>query len=390
MRVAVHVGLGPVEPAARAEQIDEHRVGVLEEAAGHRLHLGPKPPVETDSVQHGQPVLHPEPEVIRSVGGRGVHDPGTLVRGHEVRRAHPVGGVRPLRRGLQKVERRIVAKAGEVAPLDDLLDGGSGGAALPEHRRDPRGGEDQALAADPHPRVVHVRVHREGEIGGEGPRSRGPDQERSLVVAASGRAVAPVAAATGAIATGGGAVECRRARVLAPVRDRETDVYGRILDFLVSERNLVRRQGGPDPGVVGHHLVPAVEKPLVPDDPEQMPHRLDVVVVERVVGVLHVHPEAHSLGHPLPVADVAHDRFTASPGELLDADLPLDPGLVEDPELLLDLVLDGQAVRIPAGPARAVVAAHGLVAGNRSLKVRARTWWSPGLPFAVGGPSFHT
>ncbi len=25
--------------------------------------------------------------------------------------------------------------------------------------------------------------------------------------------------------------------------------------------------------------------------------------------------------------------------------------------------------------------------GNRSLKTRASTWWVPGLPFAVGGPS---
>ena len=25
--------------------------------------------------------------------------------------------------------------------------------------------------------------------------------------------------------------------------------------------------------------------------------------------------------------------------------------------------------------------------GNKSLKVRASTWWAPGIPLAVGGPS---
>ena len=104
------------------------------------------------------------------------------------------------------------------------------------------------------------------------------------------------------------------------------------------------------------------------DDLQEMPDRLDVGVVEGVVGVVHVHPEAHPLGHALPVADVAHDRLAAAPGELLDPHLALDAGLVEDPELLLDLVLDGQAVGVPARPARAVVAAHGLVAGKHVLE----------------------
>ena len=75
---------------------------------------------------------------------------------------------------------------------------------------------------------------------------------------------------------------------------------------------------------------------------------------------------------------VDHDvRARAQPaflaGRLLDSDLSLDSGLVEDSELLLDLVLDGQAVRVPAHPARAVAAVHGLVAGKHVSRPKGTT-----------------
>ncbi len=123
-----------------------------------------------------------------------------------------------------------------------------------------------------------------------------------------------------------------------------------------------------DARIVRHHLVALIDEPLVPDDLEQPPDRLDVVVVERVIGVVHVDPEAHALGHRLPVADVAHHRLAAAARELGDTDLFLDAALVEDAELLLDLVLDRQPVGVPAGLARAVEAAHVLVAREHVLE----------------------
>ena len=365
VRVVVRVGPGPVEAPALAQEVDEHRVGVLEEEARHRPDLREEVAVEPDPVQHGEPVLHPEPQVVGPVGGRGVDDPGAVPGRHEVRGPHPMGRAGRLRPGGEVVEGRLVAKPRERAPLDGPLDRRPR-RPLPERRLDRGGGEDEGLVAVPHPRIVHVRVHGEGEVGGEGPGGGGPDEERDP---------AAVLAAALARARSRRRLRPRPRRQPRPgaggrrlVDERETDVDGRVLDLLVAERDLVRGQGRPDPGVVGNHLVPAVEKALVPDGLQEMPHRLDVVVVEGVVGVGHVHPEAHALGHALPVADVAHDRLAAAPGELLDPDLALDAGLVEDPELLLDLVLDGQAVGVPAGAARAVVAAHGLVAGEQVLE----------------------
>ena len=209
--------------------------------------------------------------------------------------------------------------------------------------------------------IVDLGVDREGEVGGQGPRGGGPDEERSVAPALAGRRA-------GAPAGGG---------------EGKANVHRRVLDLLVAEGDFVRGKGRPDAGVVGHHLVPAVEQSLVPDEPEEVPDRLDVGVVERVVGVAHVDPETHPLRHPLPVADIAHDRIAASPGELLDADLRLDSGLVEDPELLLDLVLDGKAMGVPSGAARAVVPAHGLVAREHVLEGAREDVVDPGLP--VGG-----
>ena len=350
VRIVVYVGPGPVEAPVLPQEVDEHRVGVLEEEAGHRRCFREEMAVEPDPVEHGKPVFRSEPQVVRPIGGRGVHDPGPVLGRHEVRDPHPMGRVGRLRPDGEVVERRLVAKPRELAPLDGALDDRLP-RTISEHRLDPRRGEDEGLVSVPHPRVVHLRMHGEGEVGGKGPGGGGPDEEREL---ASAFAAVPAAARPG--------VDGRL------VDDGKTEVDGRVLDLPVAERDLVRRQGRPDPGVVRDHLVPAVQEALVPDGLQEMPDRLDVVVVEGVVGVVHVHPEAHPFGHALPVADVAHDRLAAAPGELLDPDLALDAGLVEDPELLLDLVLDGQAVGVPARPARAVVAAHGLVAGEQVLE----------------------
>ena len=104
---------------------------------------------------------------------------------------------------------------------------------------------------------------------------------------------------------------------------------------------------------------------------QELPDALDVVVVQREVRVLEVDPEAHALGHGFPLGHVAHHGRAALRRELRDADFLLDAPLVEDAELFLDLVLDGQAVRVPAGFARAVEAAHRLVARIEVLE-RAR------------------
>src|SRR6185436_13107240 len=66
-----------------------------------------------------------------------------------------------------------------------------------------------------------------------------------------------------------------------------------------------------------------------------------------------------------------HDGRPTLRREARDADFLLDALLVEDAELFLDLVFHRQAVRVPAGFARTVEAAHGLVAREQILE-RAR------------------
>src|SRR6185312_1427662 len=99
-----------------------------------------------------------------------------------------------------------------------------------------------------------------------------------------------------------------------------------------------------------------------------MPDGLDVAVVQGQVGVLEIHPEAHSLGHRLPVGDVSQDRIAAQGDESCDADFFLDAALVEYPQRLLYFVLDRQAVCVPTRSALTVKAAHRLIAGEQVLE----------------------
>ena len=136
---------------------------------------------------------------------------------------------------------------------------------------------------------------------------------------------------------------------------------------------------------VRHDLVALVEQVLVPDLPQQPPDRLDVVVGVGVVGVVQVDPEADALGEALPLLEVRGDALAAQLVELGDA-VGLDLPLAVDAEAALDLELDRQAVRVPAGLARHAVAAHRLVAREEVLEdarddvVRARPAVGRGRP----------
>ena len=143
------------------------------------------------------------------------------------------------------------------------------------------------------------------------------------------------------------------------------------------------RQRGAYVRVVGDHLVASVDETLVPYLPEQPPDGLNVGVVESVIGVGHVHPEAHALGHPLPIVYVELYRLAAPARELRHADLAFDLALVEYPEFLFDFVLDRQAVGVPTGLARAVIAPHVLEARKDVLERAREDMVDAGL--AVGG-----
>src|SRR5205814_7337961 len=104
---------------------------------------------------------------------------------------------------------------------------------------------------------------------------------------------------------------------------------------------------------------------------------------QRPVRVVVVEPERHALAEGDPVVDVLVDALAAQPVEALDPDLVLDVELARDVERLLDLELDREAVRVPAGLALDVEALHRLVAAEQVLERAGQDVMGGRLP--VGG-----
>ena len=141
-------------------------------------------------------------------------------------------------------------------------------------------------------------------------------------------------------------------------------------------------QGGAAAGAVGHHLVALVQQALVGHLLQAPPHRFDVVVVIGDVGVFHVGPEAHALGHALPFALVLPDALLALLDEGLDA-VFLDLLLAVQAQQLFHLQLHRQAVGVPARLAGHQLALHRVVAGQQVLDGAGLDVADVGL--AVGG-----
>src|SRR6185436_10285738 len=135
---------------------------------------------------------------------------------------------------------------------------------------------------------------------------------------------------------------------------------------LVAEADLARGQRRPALRPPPDDLVALVEEALPEQLRERPPHALDVLAVVGHVRAREIDPERHAIGQRLPLARVAEHGLDALLREGLDAVL-LDGRLPVDPELLLDLDLDREPVRVPAALARDVEATHRLVAGEEIL-----------------------
>ncbi len=125
-------------------------------------------------------------------------------------------------------------------------------------------------------------------------------------------------------------------------------------------------EGGAAAGAVGDYLVALVQKALFVDGLQRPPLGLDIVVIIGDVGVIHVCPEAHAVGHDLPLALVLPYGFLALLNEGNNAVL-LYLLLSVKAQLFFDLQLNGKAVGIPAGLTQHVVTPHGLVTGDYIL-----------------------
>ena len=216
-------------------------------------------------------------------------------------------------------------------------------AFLPSTVSDQLARQHEALAAAFDEGVGHVGVHRRGDVRDERPRRRGPDRQRHGHARPAGELL------------GAGRLQ------------REAHVDRVLGDLLVALRHLVTGDRRAAARAVGHDLEALVEEALVPDAAQDPPDRLDVVVGERVVGVVEVDPEADALGHAVPLAQVRQHALAAQLVELGDA-VGLDLLLAVDPQAPFDLELHREAVAVPAGLAGDAVAAHRLVAREDVLE----------------------
>ena len=193
-------------------------------------------------------------------------------------------------------------------------------------------GEDERVVAVLHLHIVDVRTDGKRHVRRQRPRRGRPRQHARLRI----------------------------------VLQAEPDGDGRVGHVLVALVGFEVGERGGAAGAVREDLVALVDQALVPQLAEHPPDRLHVLHVHRAVAVAEIDPAAHALHDGLPFAGVAQHDAAAGFVELADA-VVLDLLLAGELQLLLHLVLDREAVAVPAERAFAVFAAHGLVARDHVL-----------------------
>ncbi len=306
--------------------------------------------VRGDGVHERQAVLLGDGVIVRPERRGHVDEAGALFRRHE-RSRHDDRALTFLRQR-HDLERPQVLLSHQLAPVV------AGHALrrserLPADVHVPRAVRRHDVARPVHDvfAVLEVRMHRDGDVGEQRPGRRGPDHEPAVGIA----------------------------------RERERDEHRVGLHLLVPERELVRRERRAAARAVRQDLVTAVQQRLLVQPLQEPPHRLDILVGVGDVGVLVVEPVADPLRQRLPIGLVGEDALAAQPVELLDA-VGLDLLLARDAERLLDLDLDGEAVRVPPGDARHPLSQHGVVAAHHVLDGAREHVVDAGAPVSGGRP----
>ena len=223
---------------------------------------------------------------------------------------------------------------------------GVGAQQVPRHDDVLAGDRRVEVLIDVDGRVLDVRAHGDGHVGGQRPGRGGPDEDQL--------------GAFGALAQ----------RLLQAQSHGDRVVLAVLVDVVV-HLELVVAQGGAVVPAVGQDAVALVGQSLVPQLLEGPEHRLHVVGIEGLVVVVEVDPARLAGDVVLPLLGVAQDGGAALLVELLDADAAGagDLGDVVDAEQALGLELGGQAVGVPAEAALDALAALGLIAPHCVLDV---------------------
>ncbi|MEJ2275657.1 MAG: hypothetical protein P8Y01_13980, partial [Woeseiaceae bacterium] len=251
-RIVVAVALRAEHQTALLENADQWLVGIFEKQALDGFDRVDEVAVQADTVHDGQAVCLAQREVIDAIGRCRMHNTGAVLRADEISRHDRE---RIVRIDIEIVEEALVTHANQLVaahgPDDFVFHVAKYGLAQGF-------GHDQRLSVGLAKAVVDVFAYGQSEVGRQRPGRGGPHEEIGIRFP----------------------------------RDLETHGNRRILGFLVPLRQLVRRQGCADARIVGNDLVSLVDQVLVPDRLEQIPDRLDVGVVERVIGFVEIDPEA--------------------------------------------------------------------------------------------------
>ena len=333
-------GLRPVEQTAGGEVLREERVGVLEEAPADEGDVVAEHAPAIERVEDPYRLAGADPLVVRPEARGHVHEPGSFLGRHEVVEDDPV----PTRSGPRGIERRAVPLSGELAAQEPFPYPGLSREVPGDGRR--REHELRSIVDGDHG-VLEVGTGGDQQVGGQGPRRRGPDEE---------------------VPRSGG------------VGEREADGDRWVGGFPVALRHLVRGQRRLAPGAVGEYIVTLLEQAPVEEGLERPPDALDVRGVHRAVGVVVVEPVPESAAHLAPdVGDGERPRPALLAEALYAEGLDLLLGL--ESVTFFDLELDRKAVAVPAGHHRDdAVSPHPMVAELEVLE-------HPGDQMAqVGGP----
>ena len=244
------VRLDALEPAAGPQRLDQGWVGILHELSGDARDGLVEAGLGVHRVQDRQAGRDPDLTVDLAERGREVHDARAVVDGHELGRNDSERATGRLVEtfGREPVERALVVRAHEIGDgdgADDLR-------VVAEQRRHPRRGQHDVAPARLDPDVLDVGSDRGPDVGDEGPRCGGPDEQ-----------------------------------VEVGIDHGEADVHGVFGDVAVRAglAELVARERGATPTAVRHDLVALVDHVLVPERAELPPHALDELVAHGPVRV---------------------------------------------------------------------------------------------------------